>query len=138
MGQALDFLEQMTALWEKGDVEGLVDHYADDATLTVPGVTVQGRDQLRGHWAGQMAGSDKSAELGRCVERGDLVFSEFVVRARMTAPLPLPNGTSVAPTGRRAEVKGMEMLRVASGRVVEHVICYDLLDLLTQFGVAPA
>ena len=79
----------------KGDVDGLVGYYADGATLTAPGVTVQGRDQLRDHWAGQMAGSDKSAELGRSVESGDLVFSEFVVRATMTAPLPLPNGTSI-------------------------------------------
>jgi len=138
MGQALETLEQMTALWAKGDVDGLVGYYADDATLTVPGATLQGRGRLRAHWVGQTAGSDKSAELGRSVETGDLVFSEFVVRATMTAPLPLPNGTSVEPTGRRAEVKGLEMLRMASGRVIEHVICYDLLDLLTQFGVASA
>jgi hypothetical protein len=138
MGQASEFLEQMTALWVKGDVDGLVGHYADDATLTVPGATVQGRGQLRDYWAGQMAGSDKWAELGRSVESGDLVFSEFVVPGTMTAPLPLPNGTTVEPTGRGAEVKGLEMLRVTGGRVVEHVICYDLLDLLTQFGVAPA
>jgi len=138
MGQPFELLEQMTALWAKGDVDGLVRYYADDATLTVPGATVQGRGQLRDYWVPQMAGSDKSAELGRNVESGDLVFSEFVVQATMTAPLPLPNGTTVEPTGRRAEVKGLEMLRVAAGRVVEHVICYDLLDLLTQFGIAPA
>ena len=138
MGQALEFLEQMTALWAKGDVDGVVGYYADDATLTVPGATVQGRGQLRDYWAGQMTGSDKSAELGRSVESGDVVFSEFLVAATMTAPLPMPDGSSVEPTGRRAELKGLEMLRVAAGRVVEHVICYDLLDLLTQIGVAPA
>ncbi len=127
----------MTALWANGDVDGLVGYYADDdATLTVPGATVQGRNRLHAYWVGQMAGSDKSVELGRSAETGDLVFSEFVVQATMTAPLPVPNGTSAEPTGRRAEVKGLEMLRVGSGRVVEHVICYDLLGLPSQFRLA--
>ncbi len=137
MGQLAHLLDQMTALYVKGDADGLADYYADDATLTVPGGSFHGRAEVRDYWAGQMAaGPDRSVELGRSVEADDLLFSEFVARGTLTGRVSLPNGTTVEPTGRRAEVRGMEMIRVAGGRVVEHILCYDLMDMLMQFGVS--
>jgi predicted ester cyclase len=43
----------------------------------------------------------------------------------------------VAATGRRVEVMGMEIVRVADGEIVEHWGELDAMGLLRQIGVIP-
>ncbi len=44
----------------------------------------------------------------------------------------------VAATGRRVEVMGMDIVRVADGEIVEHWGEFDAMGLLRQIGVIPS
>ena len=41
-------------------------------------------------------------------------------------------------SGRRAQVTGIRIYRIADGKIVEHWANMDFLDVLQQFGLAPA
>jgi predicted ester cyclase len=43
----------------------------------------------------------------------------------------------VAPTGRRVEAMGMDIVRLADGEIVEHWGEFDAMGLLRQMGVVP-
>lgn len=43
-----------------------------------------------------------------------------------------------APTGRRAEHKGMCHYRMKNGKIAEHTLIYDEMALARQFGLVPA
>ena len=43
----------------------------------------------------------------------------------------------VAPTGRRVEAMGMDIVRLADGEIVEHWGEFDAVGLLRQIGVVP-
>jgi predicted ester cyclase len=42
------------------------------------------------------------------------------------------------PTGKRAEVEGIDIVRMANGLQVEHWGIYDAAGMLQQLGVIPA
>ena len=54
-----------------------------------------------------------------------------------TGPLVLPDGTELPPTGKRVEVKGMELVRVRDGKVVVDNLYYDNLAVAAQLGLLP-
>jgi predicted ester cyclase len=54
-----------------------------------------------------------------------------------TGPLVLPDGTELPPTGKRVEVKGMELVRVRDGKIVVDNLYYDNLAVAAQLGLLP-
>ena len=44
----------------------------------------------------------------------------------------------IPPTGKQATVTGIQVVRIANGRIVENWINFDALGLLQQLGVIPA
>jgi steroid delta-isomerase-like uncharacterized protein len=44
----------------------------------------------------------------------------------------------IPPTGKQATVTGIQIVRIANGRIVENWINFDALGLLQQLGVLPA
>jgi len=49
----------------------------------------------------------------------------------------LPDGTEVAPTGKRVEVRGMELVELRDGKIVVDNLYYDNLAVAAQLGVLP-
>jgi predicted ester cyclase len=43
----------------------------------------------------------------------------------------------IPPTGKRVQVTGIEIFRLAGGKIVEHWNSYDDLGLFQQLGVLP-
>ena len=66
------------------------------------------------------------------IAEGDKV----VVRLPMTAT-HLGEFFGIAPTGRKVEIDGIHILRVANGKVAEHWGVNDDLLLMKQLGVVP-
>jgi ketosteroid isomerase-like protein len=54
-----------------------------------------------------------------------------------TGPFRLPDGRELPPTGKRVEIKGMELVRVRDGKIVLNTLYYDNLASLTQLGLVP-
>lgn len=57
-------------------------------------------------------------------------------------PFTLPDGTLVAPTGRKISVHGCSVFRIEDGSIHEFIGYYDQVEMFTQLGlttrVAPA
>jgi predicted ester cyclase len=44
----------------------------------------------------------------------------------------------IPPTGKRVAIRGIDILRIAGGKIVEIWANFDLLGMLQQLGVVPA
>jgi steroid delta-isomerase-like uncharacterized protein len=61
---------------------------------------------------------------------GDKVICRWTLRGTHTGPF-----ANVPPTGRSVEVTGINITRIAGGKIVEHWANFDNLGLLQQLGV---
>jgi predicted ester cyclase len=73
------------------------------------------------------------------VAEGDLVVTRWTMRGTHRGPYRSGAlGRTLAPTGRRVEVPGISIHRLAGGRIVESwVLGNDSLPLLQQLGALP-
>ena len=74
------------------------------------------RDDWRRKWEQMQAGSpDMEVTTENSVEDGEWVANRYAIRGTHTADL-----FGQPPTGKRFEVRGMDMVRVRDGQIVEH------------------
>jgi predicted ester cyclase len=71
------------------------------------------------------------------VEQGDAFADEWSFVATHTGPFQLPDGTELPPTGRKVELRGMELVEVRDGKIVVDNLYYDNMAVLTQIGLIP-
>jgi predicted ester cyclase len=51
--------------------------------------------------------------------------------------LSLPDGTQLPPSGKRLEIKGMELVQVRDGKIVVDNLYYDAMAIVAQAGLLP-
>jgi hypothetical protein len=133
-----DLLDRAVEVYNAGDLDKYVDLYTDDAVLTTPESTFKGRTEIRERFARELAAfSDISFTLVSYVEHDDLFADEFVFAGTHTGPFVLPNGTTLAPTGNRVEIRGMEMVQVRDGKMIMDNLYYDNASAYVQLGLIP-
>jgi predicted ester cyclase len=71
------------------------------------------------------------------VEQGDSFADEWTFVGTQTGPFPLPDGTELPPTGRRVEIRGMELVQMRDGKIVVDNLYYDNVASLVQLGLIP-
>jgi steroid delta-isomerase-like uncharacterized protein len=134
-----DFVRQLVAAWNSGDVERVASRYARDARMHHPLVPepLDGRVAIRQFESSMFAAFSDLDWRAECVVRdGDRVAVEFQVRATNTAPLQTPKGP-VPATQRRIDLKGLSYCRLnADGEIVEERRYFDSGTLFVQLGLA--
>lgn len=139
MATITEINEQGTALFNKGDVEGFAALYAEDAVLVTPEGRFQGRGDIQAYFQAYLTGfPDAQVTLGRSGEQGELYFAEFSFAGTHTGPLGMPDGSEVPPTGKVVQTRSAELVRVEQGKVTQHDMYWDSMELLTQLGLVPA
>ena len=139
MSSNRDLLDRAVAVYNAGDLDGYVDLYADDAVLTTPEGVFTGRSDIRDRFARELTAlSDVEFRLLSYVEDENRFADEFVFAGTHTGPLLMPDGSQLPATGRRIEIKGMEMVIVRDGKMVVDNLYYDNVALLLQLGLMPA
>ncbi|MFI5091385.1 MAG: ester cyclase [Terriglobales bacterium] len=83
----------------------------------------------------------KAFPNGKMTVRNEIVSTpwivqEVVMEGTHTGPLDGPNGT-VQPTHKKIVSKGVQLLRIENGKIVETRIYFDMLDQMTQLGLLP-
>ena len=137
MGPATRLIDEGTAFYNKGDVEGYCSLYSDDAVLTTPEGRFEGRASVAPYLEAQFSMlPDVQVAVERRCEADDLYIGEFRVRGTNSGPLPLPDGGQAPATGRTVEVRGVEIARVEDGKIVQHDMVWDRLSMLEQLGLA--
>src|ERR1700730_8876521 len=138
MAPIRDLFDESTMLYGKGDIEGLMELFTDDAVLTVPGARYEGKAQVRDYWRQlSRAFPDGTSEVGRSAETDDMFFAEVTSRGTNTGELQLPDGTVIPATGKAGVIAGMLFARVRDGKLVEESIYYDSLTMMSQLGLMP-
>lgn len=131
-------LDRYVELYNLGDLDGVMDLYAEDSSQLMPDGTYEGRAAIRDRLAKELAAfSDLGHRVVSYVEEGDAFADEWVFVGTHTGPLVLPNGTELPPTGKRVEMPGMEYVKVRGGKIVVDNLYYDNMAVAEQFGLIP-
>lgn len=133
-----DLLDRYVDLYNARDLDGCMDLYAEDAVQLMPDGTFQGRAAIRDRLAREL-GAFPDIEWGLLsyIEQGDAFADEWTFAGTHTGPLPLPDGTELAATGKRVEVRGMEFVQMRDGKIVVDNLYYDNLAVAAQLGLVP-
>ena len=131
-------LDRYVELYNAGDLDGVMELYAEDSSQLMPDGTFEGRSAIRDRLAKELAAfSDLAHRVVSYVEEGDAFADEWVFVGTHTGPVVLPDGTEVPPTGKRVEVQGMELVRIRDGKIVVDNLYYDNLAVAAQLGLLP-
>lgn len=133
-----DLLERYVERYNAGDLDAVMDLYAEDAVQIMPDGIFNGRDAIRDRLALELKGfTDVHHTVESFVEQGDSFADEWIFRGTHTAPFPLPDGTELPPTGKRVEIRGMELVRMRDGKIVVDNLYYDNVASMVQLGLLP-
>jgi steroid delta-isomerase-like uncharacterized protein len=131
-------LDRYVEVYNAGDLDGVMELYADDAVQLMPDGTFEGRSAIRDRLAKELdAFSDLAHRVVSYVEEGDAFADEWVFVGTHTGPLVLPDGTELPPTGKRVEMPGMELVKMRDGKIVLDNLYYDNLAVASQLGLLP-
>ena len=121
-----------------GDLDGVMELYAEEATQIMPEGLFEGRSAIRERLARDLvACPDIAWTVLSFVEQGDTFADEWTFVATHTGPFQLPDGSELPPTGRRVELRGMELVEVRDGKIVVDNLYYDNMAVLAQLGLVP-
>ena len=135
-----DLLDRYVQRYNAGDLDAVIDLYADDAVQGMPDGIFEGREAIRERLAQELeAIPDVTHTVVSFIDQGDAFADEWTfVGTHTGGPLTLPNGDVLPATGKRVEVRGMEVVRVnADGKIVLNTLYYDNMAVALQLGLIP-
>jgi predicted ester cyclase len=124
--------------WKLGHLDELDEILAPDYKVYVAGVlTYNGRDAMKRQVTeARAAFPDVEVTVEDLIAQGDKVVARFVFRGTHLGEYKLPGG-SMPPTGKRVEVTGIIIFRIANRLIVENREILDTFGMLQQLGVIP-
>ncbi|HEY1320436.1 MAG TPA: ester cyclase [Streptosporangiaceae bacterium] len=119
-------------LFTKGDLGAVDDFLAEDyLDHDPPFGSPPGREGMRGAAAMfRAAFPDWHADVGLLVGENDLVVEQFTAGGTQRGEI-----MGVPASGRPVTLRGLQVFRIAGGRIVERWGCLDELGLLSQLGL---
>ena len=133
-----ELLDRYVERYNAGDLDGVMDLYAEDATQIMPEGLFEGRDAIRERLARDLvACPDIDWTVLSFVEQGNTFADEWSFVATHTGPFQLPDGTEFPATGKRVELRGMELVQVRDGKIVVDNLYYDNMAVFAQLGLVP-
>ena len=131
-------LDRYVERYNAGDLDAVMDLYAEDAVQLMPDGTFEGRSTIRERLAKELNGfTDLAHRVESFVEQGDAFADEWTFVGTHARPFSLPDGTELPPTGKRIELRGMELVVVRDGKIVVDNLYYDNMAVLAQLGLIP-
>jgi len=126
------------ATFNAHDEPGIRALYAENAVFEAPGdVRVEGPDACTEYvmvW--QRAFPDAGLTVHHEVVAGDTAVHEFTFEGTHTDTLVGPAG-EIPATNRHLVGRGVEVIRVADGKIVAFNLYFDQVQVLTQLGLMP-
>ena len=133
-----DNYERGLKLYNAGDVDGYANEFTEDAVLIRPDGTAEGRTAIRERWAREkVAFPDRTLTVDVLLEQGDTIVTEWTWVATNTGPLVLRDGTELPPTGKRVEIRGMELAQMRDGKIHVYHMYWDGMAIAQQLGLLP-
>jgi steroid delta-isomerase-like uncharacterized protein len=132
-----ELLDRYVELYNAGDLDACIELYADDAVQRMHDGIFEGKDGIRDRLARDLdAFADAHYTVDSFVDEGDKFADEWTFTGTNTGPFRLPDGTEIPATGKRVEIKGMELVVVRDGEIVVDNLYYDFMAAV-QLGLVP-
>jgi steroid delta-isomerase-like uncharacterized protein len=129
-------LDRYVERYNARDLDGVMELYAEDAVQVMPDGTYEGWSKVRDRLAQELDGfTELNHTVRSFVEEGDTFADEWTFVGRHTGPFRLPDGRELPPTGKRVEIRGMEVVQVRDGKIVLNALYYDNLASMAQLGL---
>ena len=113
--------------------------YAEDCVSVDPDGTVfEGREANLANdqkWASMM--SDFKFNYANTVESGNVTVVEMEITGTMTGEMPMPDGTSIPPTGKTHTFKACMIMEWAQGKIKKQSVYADVGSFMAGFGIMP-
>ncbi len=133
-----ELLERYVELYNAGDLDACMELYAEDAVQRMHDGIFEGKDAIRERLARDLdAFADANYVVESFVGEGDKFADEWTFTGTNTGPFRLPDGSEVPATGKRVEIKGMELVEVHDGKIVVDNLYYDFMAAVVQLGLVP-
>jgi steroid delta-isomerase-like uncharacterized protein len=133
-----ELLERYVELYNAGDLDACMELYAEDAVQRMHDGVFEGKDAISDRLTRDLeAFADATYVVDSFVEQGDRFADEWTFTGTNTGPFRLPDGTEVPATGKRVEIKGMELVEVRDGEIVVDNLYYDFMAAVAQLGLVP-
>ena len=133
-----ELLDRYVELYNAGELDACMDLYAEDAVQRMHDGTFEGLDAIRDRLARDLnAFADANYIVDSFVDADDKFADEWTFTGTNTGPFRLPDGSEVPPTGKRVEIKGMELVEVRDGKIVLDNLYYDFMSALVQLDLVP-
>jgi steroid delta-isomerase-like uncharacterized protein len=133
-----ELLDRYVERYNAGDLDAVMDLYAEDAVQIMPDGIFEGWSTVRDRLAQELDGfTDLNHTVRSFVEQGDTFADEWTFVGTHTGPFRLPDGRELAPTGKRVEIRGMEVVQVREGKIILNSLYYDNMASLAQLGLLP-
>src|SRR5262245_38162897 len=132
-------LDRYVELYNASDLDGVMDLYAEHSVQGMPDGIFEGRSAIHERLAQELtAFTDVQHTVVSFVEQDDAFADEWTFAGTHSAPFLLPDGSELPATGKRVEIRGMEIVRVdADGKIVLNTLYYDSLAVAAQLGLIP-
>jgi predicted ester cyclase len=138
MGQLADQVLRAFELGDKHDFEGMAEVQADDCTLTMPGLVINGRAQAEGYYRVLWeAFPDGKHEIINVMETSESVLVEAVWTGHHTGQFRMPTGV-LPPSGREVSFRLASVNMPRNGKIGTVRLYYDTMEFLTGMGLAPS
>jgi steroid delta-isomerase-like uncharacterized protein len=138
MGQVESVVvERAYETWNDRDVSALMNMYALDADVVIPGASVHGREQAGALWGAFISAFPDGhlTEILR-LDCGEYVVSEHNLSGTHTAPLVTAQG-EIPATGNKVSVDGVSVFQIKNGEIKSEHLYFDQVTFLTQLGLMP-
>ena len=86
-------------------------------------------------WASMM--SDFKFNYANTVESGNVTVVEMEITGTMTGEMPMPDGTSIPPTGKTHTFKACMIMEWDQGQIKKQRIYADFVSFMAGFGIMP-
>ena len=120
-------------LLDKGDMEGMMGTFSDALVYVFTGVGTLDKKGIEGLIQGfRGAFPDMKHTLGAQISQGDKVATPLTFSATHTGEL-----MGIPPSGKKVEIRGLNMHRIAGGKIVEAESAVDMMGIMQQIGAIP-
>jgi len=139
MGEARELMDRVTAAVIGQDFDAAAACYAENVVAVTPDQgEIRGREAIIKYFKQQVeVFPDSGYESVQKHESGNIAIDEGYFTGTHTAPLPMPSGDSVPPTGKQIRVRACDVATVEGGLITKHHFYFDQMDFLGQLGLLP-
>ena len=135
MGEPADVVTRYFEALSTGDVDGAVALIGKDPDFRTPMGPLPTAEAIRGFLAGfDAALPEATYRIDTLIESTASVAAEGIYAGTHNGPLPLPDGSVLAATGREVSVPFVTLFRVVDGEIVSHRPYWDVTDFFNQLS----